>query len=278
MRLALLVAIALGAFGCGSENPQTDVGRIDGGGGDGGDLDTSGLDAPALDTSGLDAPAADTAGLDAPGTDASGADGGLVSMPCVATGACDPFDPTSCSDGESCRLGATGTECMALFSTVAAAGEVCTRSDGCEPGTLCLDFGEGFVCHLMCPDGSIGFCGAGQACGGGLGDTCVRVCRPTPVPCDIYAQDCVDPELACVLVTHADTGERYTGCRPPGPLTEGETCGTGVGTCERGLVCIRVTGVSSCRSVCSDDGPDCTAPQACTGVTTGWGVRYCSDP
>jgi len=63
MRLALLVAIALGAFGCGSENPQTDVGRFDGGGGDGGDLDTSGLDAPALDTSGLDAPAADTAGL-----------------------------------------------------------------------------------------------------------------------------------------------------------------------------------------------------------------------
>ncbi len=277
MRLALVViALCLCTPGCGSENPPTDVGRFDAAGSDAGDLDAPGLDAPPSDAPGLDAPDAAMGGdvlvIDAP------TDSGLVSMPCTATGACDPFDPASCGAAESCRLGATGTACMAISSPAALEGEACTRSDGCEPGTLCLDFGEGFVCHRMCPDGSIGFCGAGQACGGSLGDSCVRVCRPTPVPCDIYAQDCADPELACVLVTHADTGERYTGCRPPGELTEGEVCGSGVGTCERGLVCIRVSGVSTCRSVCDDGGPECTAPQTCTGVTTGWGVRYCADP
>jgi hypothetical protein len=247
-------------------------------------LDASGLDASGLDASGLDASGLDASGLDAPGVDAGPGDAGLdaplVSMPCTATGACDPFDPASCPAMQSCRLGPMGTECLPLAATVARVGEPCTRSDGCEAGATCLDFGAGFFCQRQCPAGSIGFCGEGQACTGSLGDACVRVCRPLALRCDIYAQDCDDPALACTLVTNGETGERYTGCRTPGTLGAGVECGGMLGTCARGLVCVREAGVSTCHAVCNTGGggPDCAAPETCSGTTSGWGVRYCRGP
>lgn len=282
-RLAWLASLLVALPGC----PDRDTGPRDVAGTDGGGVDVPGLDAPELDvpsdTPELDAPPFD-ADLDAPPNDGGERDGGtdapLVSMPCTAMGACDPFDPTSCPAMQSCRLGAMGTECLPLAATVARTGEACTRSDGCEPGATCLDFGAGFFCMRQCPEGSIGFCGAGQACTGNLGDACVRVCRPLATPCDIYAQDCADPMLACTLVTNGETGERYTGCRAPGTLTAGMECGGMLGTCARGLICVREMGVSTCHSVCNTGmgGPDCAAPETCSGTTTGWGVRYCRNP
>jgi hypothetical protein len=106
------------------------------------------------------------------------------------------------------------------------------------------------------------------------------VCRPLAPPCDIYAQDCDDPELACTLVTNFETGERYTGCRTPGTVALGGGCGGGMGSCAEGLICVRVEGVSTCHAVCNPEagGPDCTTPATCSGMTTGWGVRYCVSP
>lgn len=290
LRALSVVALSSLLAACGGRDTGPgDANRLDGGPLDAPELDAPELDAPGLDARGLDAPELDAPELDAPGLDAPGLDapiedGGsdapLLSMPCTATGACDPFDVASCASGSSCRLGAMGTECMSLSATTARVGEACTRSDGCEPGALCLDFGGGFVCHRMCPDGSIGFCGAGSTCSGTLGDACVRVCRPLATRCDIYAQDCADPMLACTLVTNGETGERFTGCRPAGTLTRGEMCGGSLGTCEGGLVCVRESGVSSCRAVCNPEagGPACTLPETCSGTTTGWGVRYCRNP
>lgn len=285
LRLVSRVALVSGMCACGERDTGPgDVPRQDGGV-DAQLLDVPGPDAPPFDAD-LDAAALDAAGLDAASTDAASSDAGmadapLVSMPCTAMGACDPFDVDACPPGESCRLGAMGTECQPLFSTTARIGEACTRADGCEPGALCLNFaGEGFTCHAICADGSIGSCGAGAACTGSLGDTCVRVCRPLAPRCDIYAQDCVDPLLSCTLVTNGETGERYTGCRPPGVLTAGAMCGGDLGTCVEGLICVREMGVSTCRGVCNPEagGPSCTGPETCSGTTTSWGVRYCRDP
>lgn len=277
-----LVSVVLPACGERDTGPG-DVPRVDGGAElpDVPGLDAASIDA-ALDAAGLDAAGLDAAGLDAPlPEDAGMADAPLVSMPCTAMGACDPFDVSSCPTGESCRLGATGTECLPLFSTTARIGEPCTRSDGCEPGALCLNFAsEGFTCHAICADGSIGSCGPGAACTGSLGDTCVKVCRPLAPRCDIYAQDCADPLLSCTLVTNGETGERYTGCRPPGVLTAGAMCGGDLGTCVEGLICVREMGISTCRGVCNPEagGPSCTGPETCSGTTTSWGVRYCRVP
>lgn len=273
------LALALAAPGCGCS--ERDLRPPDVGAYDAPRFDAPGTDAPGeLADAPLgdgEVPIADTGVV--PGPDAP--DAPRVSMPCMATGTCDPFEVASCALGEGCLLGMTGTACMPLASTLALAGEVCTRTDGCEPGTACLSFAaEGFRCHRMCPEGSIGFCGAGATCSGTLGDACVRVCRPLPTPCDIYAQDCADPALACSLAENIETGERYTGCRTPGASLEGAACGGGMGACAEGLVCVNLDGASTCHRVCREDGsaPTCAAPEACTGRTGGWGVTFCRLP
>lgn len=254
-------------------------------------IDAPPIDAPGLDAS-VDAPGSlDDGGttdpdadptLDAgPGTLTDAPDAPRVSMPCTAMGACDPFDTTSCPLGEGCLMSATGTACMALASTLALVGEACTLPNGCERGALCLSFAaEGFRCHRMCPEGSIGFCGGAATCSGTLGDPCVQVCRALPARCDIYAQDCADPALACSLAENFETGERYTGCRVPGTNVEGAACGGGMGACAEGLVCVSLAGANTCHRVCREDGgfPMCTAPETCVGRTGGWGVTFCRTP
>jgi hypothetical protein len=273
-----LVAAFLGlaAIGCGRDStpPMRDTGPRDAPPFDGAADDTGG-------TSDFDAAGTDVGpGSDGGGASSDAPDAPRISMPCTATGTCDPFIAGICPVGEGCLVGASGTACTMLTSTVAAVGAACTASNGCEPGSTCLDYGDGLRCHRMCPEGSIGFCGTGATCSGTFGDACVRVCRPLPTRCDIYAQDCADAALACVLVENLETGERYTGCRAPGTLAEGALCGGGMGACAEGLVCVTLSSVSACRRVCREDGtaPTCTAPETCTGRTGGWGVTFCRTP
>ncbi len=205
-------------------------------------------------------------------------DGGLPpSMPCTATGSCDPFDPTSCP-GQVCRPGTLGIACYDVAASPGAEGAPCAAPDQCMPGTLCLSFGgAGFTCQRMCARGSVGDCGAARACTGTVGDACVQVCRPLPARCDVYAQDCAAATDGCTLVTHPETGEAYTGCRPAGTRALGETCGGADGTCTRGALCIRSAGVASCRQACDATAaaPGCPMGEACTGVARTWSVGYC---
>jgi hypothetical protein len=214
----------------------------------------------------------DTAALDTGPMDT-----GPVSMPCTAMGPCDPFDPTSCPSGQGCQPGIGMTECVDLDPSPGGLDDVCTRGTECEAGTLCLDFGDGLSCRRMCPDGSIGFCGDGEACTGAIGgDMCIRVCRPIPEPCNIYTQDCEGPTDTCTLARHPETNAPYTGCRPEGPQGLGNPCGGEDGFCMRGLICIREMGISTCKQVCGPDGstPTC-AIGSCTGFATTWMVPYC---
>ena len=210
---------------------------------------------------------------------------GDASLPCTATGACDPFDPASCGPGMTCRPGATGTECMPISATPVTEGGSCAAVTDCEEGTLCLDFGDGFQCHRTCRQGSTGACAPGYACGGTIsgGGSCIRICRPLPERCNIYRQDCADPADACTLVTNAETGEQYTGCRPAGSRLHAETCGSGIGTCGRGMICVRDAGATAatCHWVCGDArGPTSCRDSSewCGGYVSGWGVLYCLLP
>lgn len=276
--VAIAVAIWVGT-GCGGGDggpggPADGAVRDGGGGADAARADGGTVHS---DGGGLDG------GGDAGGGAAAdaGADAGPVSMPCTAEGECDPFDPESCPDGQSCRAegGSGSTACMDLIDAPKAEGEACDTPLDCGPGLLCLIFGdEGARCHRMCPEGSIGFCGSGQACLGTVGHPCIRVCRPIPEPCDIYAQDCDDPDDTCTFARNPETGEPYTGCRPAGTQGHGEPCGGDAGTCGHGLVCIREGSETTCHHVCGPDGgePECTVSgEECTGFARSWRVPYC---
>ena len=280
-----IVAAWMAAVGmaCGGDD---DVGP---GPGDGGTMDATGGDGgggdsgPRDDSGGVDGGGVDGGGVDGGGSDGgagdAAADGGPVSMPCTPTGDCDPFDPSACPDGQSCRPSTvSGTSCQAIIASPVSEGETCATAQDCAPGLLCLNFGDGFTCERLCPDGSIGFCSDGQACTGTIGDACVQVCRPTPTPCDIYAQDCADPDDTCSFVRHPETTTPYTGCRPAGTQGHGDPCGGMDGTCGHSLVCVREGDVVSCHYVCDPDGgdPTCTeAGEACTGFARTWMVGYC---
>ncbi len=254
-------------------------------------------DAPGLDAfvvpreDGGSPPGSDsgvTPGTDGGATDAdagpshdTGPDAPLVSMPCTAAGACDPFVEGSCGDGMACRAGAMGapTACAMLSGTVRRQGEECTASNQCIGGTACLDFGDGLRCQELCPMGSIGECPSGFVCTGAItgADPCIQVCRPLPERCNIYLQDCADPLDACTFASNPETAERYTGCRPAGARTDGQTCGGGTGSCARGLVCITESGASTCHFACDPAvmPTSCPDAQACTGTARSWGVGYC---
>ncbi|RLB49212.1 MAG: hypothetical protein DRJ42_21495 [Deltaproteobacteria bacterium] len=246
--------------------------------GDGG-ADGSTDGGPGTDSGpGADAGPGDSGTPTDAGADAA-MDTGPVSMPCTAIGPCDPFDPTSCPDGEGCQPGIGMTECVTLDADAADLGETCALPDECAAGLLCLNFGDGPTCERMCPNGSIGFCGAGQACTGAIGgDMCIRICRSIPTPCDIYTQDCAGTDEACTLARNPETGETYTGCRPAGTQGSGMACGGADGQCQAGLICIGEASIDVCRQVCGPDGgdPTCADPgESCTGLSTNWMVPYC---
>jgi hypothetical protein len=265
LALAFLVVIPLS---CGDdEGPPMleDTGTVDTGSVD------AGVDATP-DSAIVDSGSGDTGPMDTGPMDT-----GPVSMPCTAIGPCDPFDPTSCPDGQSCQPGIGMTECVDIDADPLGLGETCTSNAQCAPGLRCLNFGDGLVCERLCPDGSIGFCGDDSACIGAIGgDMCIRVCRPIPEPCDIYAQDCSDPTDTCTLSRHPETSEPYTGCRPEGPQGLGNPCGGDDGFCQRGLICISEMGIAACRQVCGPDGapPTCDIGE-CTGFARTWMVPYC---
>jgi hypothetical protein len=270
---ASMLFLGFASVGCSSTTTPVDDASTRDAGSDASATDSApALDAPPGDTS---APPADTG----PAVDADL--DGAVRMPCMATGACDPFDTSSCP-GQACRATATGTMCMDISSTPVDEHGTCARDSDCNPGLACLDFGDGrgFVCYRMCADGSTGSCATNEACTGTFGDTCIRACRPIPLPCDIYAQDCANSTDTCTFVRNPETNEPYTGCRAAGTQLEGQPCGGSSGSCGHDLVCIAGGGVNTCHQVCDPAVMPAVCPtgQACTGFARTWMVGYCVTP
>ena len=268
MRLSASLFAVFLLIACDSETPPGDAGAsMDSGPGT---TDSGGVDAG-------DPPDGGPGDDSGPAPDGGGVDGGPVSMPCMAAGACDPFDGSSCPSGEKCSVTSMGAACVTLtMDPPLAAGAPCAVDADCGPLLWCVSFGE-FVCTPMCANGSIGQCGDGLACIGTVGEeTCARVCRPIPARCNIYTQDCGDPGLMCTFTTNPESGENYTGCRDNGTLGRDEPCGGDLGRCERGFVCIRQDGATTCRQVCGIEGGEPTCETGlCTGLARTWGVPYC---
>jgi hypothetical protein len=201
-----------------------------------------------------------------------------VSMPCVAAGACDPFVATSCG-ARVCAVGPDGnTMCIAGSASPKGLGAACASPGECAGGLDCVSLGADttLTCQRMCPRGSLGFCGGDYRCTDFIVG-CIQYCRLRDVPCDIYAQNCADARTACALSLDTETGERYTGCRPAGPGARGERCDQG-GACGKGLLCVRESGVSTCRQICTGDGgalPCLAAGETCSGLTSTYHVTYC---
>jgi len=269
-----------GAADASRDGAVTDGAIADSAAMDGAAADSAASDSAVTDGAAGDSAAGDSAVADSAMADAA-VDSGPVSMPCTATGACDPFDLTSCAAGEKCLVTATGTACQALTMTPPLAeGATCTRDTDCTAGTWCVSFGGGFVCTATCAAGSFGECGPTASCLGTVGaETCVRVCRDLAPRCDIFTQDCADAADACTLARNPDSGERYTGCLPAGTQARGEACGGSAGRCAPGTICINSGGMTTCRQVCGPDGgtPICTdAAESCTGLARSWGVPFCA--
>ncbi|HVU50746.1 MAG TPA: hypothetical protein VHL80_08665 [Polyangia bacterium] len=219
----------------------------------------------------------DGASLD--GAEASGGDGAgePVSMPCLAAGACDPFDPTSCGS-KICAVGLDGnTSCVTGAASPKALGAACASREECAGGLDCVTIGTDPApsCQRMCPRGSIGFCGGEYRCTSFLAG-CIQYCRLRDAPCDIYAQDCAGAGLACSLSVDSETGARYTGCRPAGTAARGDSCDDAA--CGKGLLCVREGSVSTCRQICTGDGgaaPCLAAGETCSGLTSTYQISYC---
>jgi hypothetical protein len=314
----IVAAVLLGPAGCGGDSPAgTGVGRGDGGAGreGGGDApaDMRGDDVPA--SGGAGSSAGDAAGgsggtgvaaaggstADAAGgsmgdaanaadaSDARGEDGGAdasmmdaggepVSMSCVAAGACDPFDPTSCG-AKVCAIGLDGnTTCVTGVASPKGLGTACASRAECAGGLDCVSIGADPTtrCTRMCPRGSIGFCGGESRCTSFIAG-CIQYCQLRDPPCDIYAQDCAGAGLACSLSVDGETGARYTGCRPAGTAARGDRCDQGA-TCGKGLLCVREGAVSTCRQICTGDGgasPCLAVGETCSGMTSTYQITYC---
>ena len=239
------------------------------------DTGTDAGDAMVVPDAGTDVPEPLDAAVDTAFD--SDVDGGV----CVPPGDCDPFVADGCPAGRVCVRRETGrTECRDATDT-ADVGEPCGRMEDCLPGLMCVNVDGVASCHRSCPGGSVGMCPSEERCSGSIGDDCVLFCRMRPMPCDIYAQDCADPDHACTFANDPETDERYTGCRPAGPNGLGEDCGSDEGFCREGFVCIRREGASTCHEVCDAEDPDvmCSdAAEACVGLSTGWMVTYCRPP
>lgn len=242
--------------------------------------DSEGVDAGS--DSGADATV--DVGTDAPtdvGTDTAEDAPRPDSGTCLPPGDCDPFVMDGCPDGQVCVRRDTGrTECR-MATDMAGIGEPCARMEDCVPGSMCVNVDGEATCHQTCPGGSVGRCPAEERCSGSIGDDCVLFCRLRPLECDIYAQDCADPDDACTFATDPETDDRYTGCRPAGPNGLGEECGSAEGFCQEGFVCIRREGMSTCHEVCDAEEPTvmCSdSGETCTGLSTGWMVTYCRPP
>lgn len=194
---------------------------------------------------------------------------------CPVVGTCDIFDRDTCHHTESCRPTPEGSvACRPLEDNPFGLDEACTTAASCEPGLLCLDFGSGNRCVALCPEDSVGMCPDGWQCSGGSTTDCLATCRRAPERCDIYANDCSNGTDLCRPSFDAEREEPVTICSAAGPRALGESCGSGMGNCQRGLLCVRAGEGTACREVCQENS-DCGAGTTCNGMISTWDITYC---
>jgi hypothetical protein len=282
MRLALLSAVVLCAWGCSSPPLIQDGGTPPDGG------------PHLLVDGGTDA--GQDAGVDAGtdgGTDAGdgGLDGGPQALSCAVSaqdcdagasclfveagaktacfsGACDLLRQ-DCGDKEKCDYatddaGVTARACVPAGD--AGVGERCPTlesPDGCRPGLVCVDSGDDAgtgLCERYCYADSD--CAPDARCEELLRldgtEEMPSLCVTIP-PCDLLAQDCAEG-TACYI------GPTRPGCYPEGSVAVGGTCRVS-SDCVQGAVCAQDgEGALTCRSLCGTAGAPACASGSCTPI------------
>ncbi|MFT7623731.1 MAG: hypothetical protein ACI9WU_002914 [Myxococcota bacterium] len=204
--------------------------------------------------------------------------GGASAQTCSdPTTGCDPFDQSSCAEGQGCYLSNNVTKCMEAGEL--AGGELCNAAgdNACTPGLQCLiacteicateaGVGDAAVCADTCggsekfntanAENKVGFC---------ITDT-------PPAECDLYTQTGCGAGQGCYL-----TNAGFS-CINAGSIAEGEACQF-TNDCEPSTLCVN----QRCQSACSaKEGSDpaiacaeiCAAFQQITPAE--WGIGFCS--
>jgi hypothetical protein len=238
------------------------------------------------------------------GLDCTHTDGGA---PEVADGSalpgCDPLNPqstaagvTTCGGTQTCQVdctppdaGAPRNEC--ITGGTGPAGTVCNTNADCQPGTQCFNYSNTGCNVKLC----LRFCGSDADCapvgagGGGPGSFCQG-----PVMCPTFLtayHTCTfncDPRATAAASRGGCPGGLT--CLMPGDhdevdcacaeltrtKTEGATCTTAA-DCAPGLICNRMNGSMTCRSICRCDANasgacsatanDCPTSTTCHAVT-----------
>ena len=315
MRIGLVLALALGAYGCGDdEETTTDAGtKVDAGTKD------SGVNCPTEMCNGICCP--------------------TQTFCNTTTNMCDPVGSCSCGSAvcgiDSCGNNVCGTcptgqvctagACVPNTCTPACAGKACGASDGCggkcngtcaanqycdtstytcKTGT-CTPVCAGLACGAAdgCGGKCIGSCPGGQTCNAAT-YTCQTAGSCDPSTC-AQGQGCYDPATGstagttvCTCLpatqTRTDTCAQYglaCGMDPDAPAAatcrkpqQWEDCVPNTaGACDTGFTCIPLqNGGGICTKVCANGSPDCDdIMTACfSDATLGnfcW-YNICADP
>ena len=216
-----------------------------------------------------------------PATTPSGPNARTVENGYVNEG-CDLLEQ-DCADGPSgrrkCVLDEAGAGICVTAGEARARNAACEQVNECGAALICISWGDarGARCEQVCDPKLPEACGQGEVCSGGISSSdTYRLCLPVPTSCDLIAQDCTG-NLTCVLMHHPTSGELSPLCGKSGPNDEGQSCGSGLGGCQRGMICAASAGgaAPACVRVCAlPGGEQCDADQSCDGFTT-TGQSFC---
>jgi hypothetical protein len=193
---------------------------------------------------------------------------------------CSPL-AQDCPSGFKCVLdGQSNALCLAT-GTDRAAGSECDGIHQCARGTLCVVWGDATTgrCETVCDKAaSPSTCPLNGICNSGVaGRDDFGLCTSSPdTACSLVAQDCAGGQ-DCVWRKDANSGQSVARCGKAGALGEGATCGTGMGNCGKGMLCLAINGGSAqCARACTPGASPsgCTNGGTCSG-DTGLGVSYC---
>lgn len=184
---------------------------------------------------------------------------------------CNPLcaDESGCPEGQNCTFVGTGFGCIIGDQ---ALGLSCNDETTCAGGG-CVELEEGKArkCVAFCKDDTD--CGAENQCVLEVnygGTAPILMCAPKPKGCDIFKQDCTEPDTGCYLAGDL-------GCMEVGTGKLAEACSEPNG-CEKGLICISDKCHTPCNPSTGGPNPKChlTCPNSTgeiEGVTT---VAVCS--
>lgn len=199
-------------------------------------------------------------------------------LPSPSGPSCDPVDGSGCGQNETCRL-TTAPICRDAPEPGVVLDQPCA-SEECAPGLKCLlvaATGTAARCRKLCHLETGAGCEAvpEHECRIRLESDRWGACAPLPDRCNPYAMNPCPIGQSCQPFL-LRTGSRELRCRPFGIVREGGLCGSGVGTCIRGLACVASPDGTSaiCRRYCELD-RDCREPERCVGEVLEPSFTFC---